>query len=121
MDGLTDTFDLVPIGAFMGMGKRTGTYGAYLLASYDPDNEEFQVRLGGQRWWQFYGGDLITVMVVMAVIVVLWWWAATVMVAAAVGSWRLGGGVGAEMQISSLRGGGGSWSWWRQRMVNSGV
>ena len=34
MDGLTDSFDLVPIGAWHGKGKRSGTYGAYLLACY---------------------------------------------------------------------------------------
>merc|ERR1719277_1304446 len=42
LDGMADSIDVVPIGAFYGKGKRTGTYGAYLLAIYDPENEEFQ-------------------------------------------------------------------------------
>lgn len=34
---LTDSFDLVVIGAFYGMGKRAGKYGALLMASYDDE------------------------------------------------------------------------------------
>ncbi|CAK0800833.1 unnamed protein product [Prorocentrum cordatum] len=42
MDGMGDSIDVVPIGAFYGKGKRTGAYGAYLLAIYNLEEEEFQ-------------------------------------------------------------------------------
>ena len=40
-DALTDTFDLAVIGAFYGMGKRAGKYGALLMAAYDQDTGDF--------------------------------------------------------------------------------
>jgi len=39
---MTDTVDLVIVGAFHGRGKRAGTYGALLLAAYDPEEDEFE-------------------------------------------------------------------------------
>lgn len=39
--GLTDSFDLAVVGAFYGMGKRAGRYGALLMAAYDPDTGRF--------------------------------------------------------------------------------
>merc|ERR1719284_1943517 len=42
LDGMADSIDVVPIGAFYGKGKRTGTYGAFLLAIYNSEEEEFQ-------------------------------------------------------------------------------
>ncbi len=38
---LTDTIDLVIIGAFHGRGRRTGVYGAYLLAAYDSKRKTY--------------------------------------------------------------------------------
>ena len=42
LEGMGDSLDLVPIAAWRGKGKRTGWYGAYLCACYNPDEEEFQ-------------------------------------------------------------------------------
>ena len=39
---LSDTADLVVIGAFAGRGRRTGVYGAVLLAAYDADADMFR-------------------------------------------------------------------------------
>ena len=39
---VADTFDLVSVGAFHGRGKRAGTYGALLMAVYNPENDQFE-------------------------------------------------------------------------------
>jgi DNA ligase-1 len=39
---MTDTVDLVVVGAFHGRGKRAGTYGALLLAAYNTENDTFE-------------------------------------------------------------------------------
>lgn len=38
---LTDSFDLAVVGAFYGMGKRAGNYGALLMAAYDDETGRF--------------------------------------------------------------------------------
>jgi DNA ligase-1 len=39
---MTDTVDLVVVGAFHGRGKRAGAYGALLLAAYNLENDTFE-------------------------------------------------------------------------------
>jgi DNA ligase-1 len=39
---LADTVDLVVVGTYAGRGRRRGTYGAVLLAAYDPETELYQ-------------------------------------------------------------------------------
>jgi DNA ligase 1 len=39
---LADTVDLVVVGAYNGRGRRRGTYGAVLLAAYNPEEELYQ-------------------------------------------------------------------------------
>jgi hypothetical protein len=42
IDGMGDSLDLVPIAAYYGKGKRTGVYGAFLVACYNADEECFE-------------------------------------------------------------------------------
>lgn len=39
---MTDTVDLVVVGGFHGRGKRAGTFGALLMAAYDPESDTFK-------------------------------------------------------------------------------
>src|SRR5688500_11690095 len=39
---LTDTLDLVVVGALVGKGRRTGWYGAFLCAAYNPEEDAFE-------------------------------------------------------------------------------
>jgi DNA ligase-1 len=42
LEGLGDSVDLVVMGAWSGKGRRSGTYGAFLLGVYNPEDEMYQ-------------------------------------------------------------------------------
>uniref|UniRef100_A0A8C9HG70 DNA ligase n=1 Tax=Piliocolobus tephrosceles TaxID=591936 RepID=A0A8C9HG70_9PRIM len=42
VEGLSDSVDLVPIAGYYGKGKRSGVYGAFVLATYNSETENFQ-------------------------------------------------------------------------------
>ncbi len=41
-NGIGDSLDLIVIGANHGWGKRTGGYGCFLMAVYDPDYDTYE-------------------------------------------------------------------------------
>ncbi|KAG5247360.1 DNA ligase [Salix suchowensis] len=42
VEGLNDSLDLVPIGAWHGNGRKAGWFSPFLMACYNPETEEFQ-------------------------------------------------------------------------------
>lgn len=42
LEDVGDSFDLVPVAAWMGTGKRTGVLGAYLLASFNEECDQWK-------------------------------------------------------------------------------
>ncbi|XP_047153019.1 DNA ligase 6 isoform X1 [Vigna umbellata] len=42
VEGLNDTLDLVPIGAWHGNGRKAGWYSPFLVACFNPETEEYQ-------------------------------------------------------------------------------
>ena len=39
---MRDTLDLIPIGAYYGVGKRTGIFGAYIMAAFNREYQNFE-------------------------------------------------------------------------------
>ncbi|KZF21458.1 ATP-dependent DNA ligase [Xylona heveae TC161] len=42
LSGIGDSLDLVVLGAYFGRGKRTSVYGAFLLACYNPNSQQYE-------------------------------------------------------------------------------
>ncbi|KAJ3053686.1 hypothetical protein HK097_003612 [Rhizophlyctis rosea] len=42
VEGLADSFDLVPIGAWYGTGRKAGWYSPFLMACYNPETEQYE-------------------------------------------------------------------------------
>ncbi|KAI9756321.1 MAG: hypothetical protein M4579_003913 [Chaenotheca gracillima] len=42
LSGVGDSLDLIVLGAYYGKGKRTSVYGAFLLACYNPNNQNYE-------------------------------------------------------------------------------
>ena len=40
--GISDTLDLVPIGAFYGKGNRTGKFGSFLMGAFNRNTKQFE-------------------------------------------------------------------------------
>lgn len=56
--GVQDTLDLVPIAAYYGKGNRTGMYGSFLMAAYNPTQNTFEsvCKLGTGFTWDLLRG-----------------------------------------------------------------
>lgn len=42
LEGMSDSLDLIVLGAYYGKGKRTGNYGGFLLGCYDDENDVYE-------------------------------------------------------------------------------